>query len=397
MTLAAQANERAELEKAYSAGVRKPMGNTLLRSAAMTMSRTMLADEESKAKMDASRHAKPEPISEWDIVRLTQVFKSFDSNNSGCVVVGVIPLLCRVRGVTLACPAPSTISRDEFKHALDEASEMGMKLTIPHDSEVMDRYFAAMDTDGDEQVGIKEFLAVRCGLAYVLRALLSLAFPYVPVPTHPQALQGELHDADGELLEPLRFREMLPEEAKERSEHLFKQAAAIQVRRPIRCVSTTMPASYALPWMPSLSRSKCCRCRRTIPAVRLWLRKPSSCRRRPMRSPISTSSASRVGAGRKPPRQTRFVTAPTTSRSFPRCESGVTASRTSASAPSIPAVIVTQTTTRGRHLATTWRSRSSGFAAAAGSLAVSCRAPSACSVWVACSWVYVGGSSRRLD
>lgn len=151
----------------------------------MTMSRTMLADEESKAKMDASRHAKPEPISEWDIVRLTQVFKSFDSNNSGCVVVGVIPLLCRVRGITLACPAPSTISRDEFKHALDEASEMGMKLTIPHDSEVMDRYFAAMDTDGDEQVGIKEFLAVRCGRAYALRTLLSLAFPYVPVPTHP--------------------------------------------------------------------------------------------------------------------------------------------------------------------------------------------------------------------
>lgn len=55
----------------------------------------------------------------------------------------------------------STISRTEFRRALDEAEDMGKSLSIDKDGEDMDRYFAAMDTSGDGEVGLKEFLAVR--------------------------------------------------------------------------------------------------------------------------------------------------------------------------------------------------------------------------------------------
>lgn len=199
-----QAKELAELEAAYSAGVRKNSGgHGMLRSAAMTMSRTLLGQEMEAASSSDAGKAKAKHLSEWDIFRLTQVFNKFDDNKSGYGCPSAVAVTCGfrcccggvasvlgvhwiVRGVEACVVVPfdprfvgmpdtrgdvgsrSTISRDEFRHAMDEAQDMGLKLSIVKDSALLDQYFVAMDKDGDENVGIKEFIAVRGVVALML-------------------------------------------------------------------------------------------------------------------------------------------------------------------------------------------------------------------------------------
>mmetsp|Transcript_2261 Transcript_2261/g.7533 ORF Transcript_2261/g.7533 Transcript_2261/m.7533 type:complete len:568 (-) Transcript_2261:158-1861(-) len=136
-----------------------------------------LEDEDADAPADLDGGAKVGELTDWELYRLQKVFDTIDRDGSG------------------------TISRGEFKRALTEAQDMGKKLAEDGSNPDMKALFEALDVDGNGQISVGEFF---------------------------NGVNGTLRDPDGNLIPALCWDELAPEEANERSDFYFKQAADIQ-------------------------------------------------------------------------------------------------------------------------------------------------------------------------